>query len=319
MTVGDDLQVVTLGEAMAVMDPLSRGRLRHVNTFEKHLGGAELNVAVALTRLGHKTGLVGLLGDDEFGKQILSFASGEGVDVSRTCLVPESSTGLYIKERGVLGQLKTYYYRAGAAASTMRFEDLDLDYLFSSEVLHLTGITPTLSDSCRDLIERLLAEANERGKLVSFDANVRWRLFKGRKPREVYGPLIERADLLFLSEEEAELLLNGSDPDTVRQSMKRMRAQAVIVHGAAGSFVVGKDLLIEKKGYKVEVVDTVGAGDAFVAGYLSGWLRNWTVGDCLRFANACGACAVSVSGDAESMPTEEEALNLLKERPTVER
>lgn len=314
-----NLEISTLGEAMAAMDPLSRGRLRHVNTFEKHVGGAELNVAVALARLGHCSGWAGLLGDDEFGKQILSFASGEGVDVSRAYRVPDKTTGIYFKERGPLGQLKAYYYRTGSAASGMRFEELDLDYLLSGEMLHLTGITPTLSESCQDLVERLLKEANERGTLVSIDANIRWRLFQGRDPREIYEPLIERADLLFLSDEEAELLLGGSDPGTIRQSQKGMRAQAVVLHEAAGGFVVGDDVLVEKQGYTTEVVDVVGAGDAFVAGFLSGWLRKWTMEDCLGLANACGACAVSMPGDAESMPTEEEALGLLREHPVVER
>lgn len=313
------LQVVTLGEAMAVMDPLSRGRLGQVNTFEKHVGGAELNVAVTLARLGHHSGWAGLLGADEFGKQILSFARGEGVDVSRAHLVSEASTGLYFKEWGALGQLRTYYYRTGSAASTMSFDDLDLDYLLSGEVLHLTGITPTLSESCQDLTERLLKEANERGRLVSFDANVRWRLFDGRDPRELYEPLMERADVLFLSDEEAQLLLGGSDPEALQLAQKNLRAKTVVVHEAGGALAADDDTLVEKEGYSVEVVDTVGAGDAFVAGFLSGRLRGWATKDCLGLANACGACAVSVPGDAESMPPEEEALGLFQERPSVER
>ena len=313
------LQVVTLGEAMAVMDPISRGRLGHVNTFEKHVGGAELNVAVALARLGHRSGWAGLLGDDEFGKQILSFARGEGVDVSRAHLVSAAPTGVYFKERRTLGQLRTYYYRAASAASTMCFDDLDFDYLLSGEVLHLTGITPTLSQSCQDLVERLLKEANKRGKLVSFDANVRWRLFNGRDPRELYEPLVKRADVLFLSDEEAELLLGGSDPEALKLAQEDLRAQTVAVHEAGGALAVDGDTLVEKEGYSVEVVDTVGAGDAFVAGFLSGRLRDWATEDCLGLANACGACAVSVPGDAESMPTEEEVLGLLQERPSVER
>lgn len=312
-------QVTTLGEAMAVMDPISKGRLGQVNTFEKHLGGAELNVAVALARLGHRSGWAGLLGDDEFGKQILSFARGEQVDVSRAHLVSEAPTGVYFKERGALGQLRTYYYRRASAASTMCFEDLDLDYLLSAEFLHLTGITPTLSDSCNDLVERLLAEANQRGTLVSFDANVRWRLFNGRDPRELYEPLVERTDLLFLSDEEVELLFGGSDPEALRLAQEDLRAQTVVVHGKGGALAVDGDTLIEKEGYSAEVVDTVGAGDAFVAGFLSGRLRNWTTEECLGLANACGACAVSVPGDAESMPTEDEALGLFQERPSVER
>ena len=94
----EPLQLTTLGEALVVMDPLSKGPLRHVSRFEKHLGGAELNVAVGLSRLGHRVGWVGRLGDDEFGKEILAFMRGEGVDVSRASLDREAPTGLYFKE-----------------------------------------------------------------------------------------------------------------------------------------------------------------------------------------------------------------------------
>jgi 2-dehydro-3-deoxygluconokinase len=142
--VGDPLDVTTLGEAMVVMDPLSAGPLRHASNFEKHVGGAEQNVAIGLSRLGHRAGFAGALGDDEFGGEILAFLRGEGVDVSRVALDPEAPTGLYFKERRALGQLRVYYYRAGSPASRMRFEDLDLDYLLSGSFVHLTGITAAL-------------------------------------------------------------------------------------------------------------------------------------------------------------------------------
>lgn len=305
--------MATLGEAMVVMDPLSRGPLRHVGTFAKRVGGAELNVAVGLSRLGHRVGWAGHLGDDEFGKEILTFLRGEGVDVSRVRVDLEAPTGLYFKERRALDQLRAYYYREGSAASRMSFEELDVDYLLSAEVLHLTGITSSLSESCRDLTERLVREANERNVPVSFDINVRFGLLKGREPREVLGLLIDCADVLFLSDEEAELLMEGSTPQSVRQAKKETKAQTVVVHGAEGAFVLdGGDELAEKKAYPTEVVDTVGAGDAFVAGFLSGWLQGWSVGECLELANACGACAVSVPGDAQSMPTKEDALTLMQ-------
>src|ERR671939_781816 len=132
------IEITTLGEAMVVMDPLSRGPLRHVGTFAKRIGGAELNVAVGLSRLGHRAGWAGHLGDDEFGKEILTFLRGEGVDVSRADVDPEAPTGLYFKERRALDQLRAYYYREGSAASRMRVEKLDVDYLLSGKVLHLT-------------------------------------------------------------------------------------------------------------------------------------------------------------------------------------
>lgn len=315
----EPLQLTTLGEALVVMDPVSRGPLRHVSGFEKNLGGAELNVAVGLSRLGHKAGWAGRLGDDEFGKEILAFASGEGVDVSRTSLDSEASTGLYFKEWRALGQLRVYYYRAGSAASRMRFDELDLEYLLSGEILHLTGITAALSESCYDLIERLLSAANERGVTVSFDVNVRRLLFEGRDPRKVLGPLAARADLLFLSDDEADLLFGGSDPDSLREARQDIRAETVVVHHAKGAFAVEESGVSAKAAYPVKVVDTVGAGDAFVAGFLSGRLRGWSTEECLDMANACGACAVTVPGDLKGLPTAEEALALRRGRPGVER
>jgi 2-dehydro-3-deoxygluconokinase len=315
----EPLQLTTLGEALVVMDPVSRGPLRHVSGFEKNLGGAELNVAVGLSRLGHKAGWAGRLGDDEFGKEILAFASGEGVDVSRTSLDSEASTGLYFKEWRALGQLRVYYYRAGSAASRMRFDELDLEYLLSGEILHLTGITAALSESCHDLIERLLSAANERGVRVSFDVNVRRLLFEGRDPRKVLGPLAARADLLFLSDDEADLLFGGSDPDSLKEARRDIRAETVVVHHAKGAFAVEESGVSAKAAYPVKVVDTVGAGDAFVAGFLSGRLRGWSTEECLDMANACGACAVTVPGDLKGLPTAEEALALRRGRPGVER
>ena len=316
---GEPLEVVTLGEALVVMDPLSGGPLRHVNRFEKHFGGAEHNVAVGLSRLGHRAGFAGSFGDDEFGREILAFLRGEGVDVSRADLDAGAPTGLYFKERRALGQLRVYYYRAGSAASRMRFEKLDLDYLLSCTFVHLTGITAALSESCRDLVERLILAANERGVTVSLDANVRWRLFEGRDPRETLKPLVERADLLFLSEEEAELLFGGTSGESIQRARRKMRAKTVVVHRADGAFAAEDDGITERSGYRVEVVDTVGAGDAFVVGFLSGRLRGWATGECLQLANACGACAVTVQGDVKGLPTAEEALALLRGRMGVER
>jgi 2-dehydro-3-deoxygluconokinase len=298
-------QLTTLGEALIVMDPLSKGPLRHVGTFEKHMGGAEFNVAVGLSRLGHRVGWVGRLGDDEFGEEILALGRGEGVDVSRTIQDPDAPTGLYFKEWRVLGQLHVHYYRAGSAASRMRFADVDADYLLSGEIVHLTGITAALSENCYDLVDRLISAANDSGVPVSFDVNIRRQLLKERDPREVLEPLAARANLLFLSEDEAELLFGGSDPERIKEARETIRAETVVVHRADGAFAV-EDGISEMAGYSVDVADTVGAGDAFVAGFLSGRLRGWSTRECLDIANACGACAVTVPGDLKGLPTEEE-------------
>lgn len=310
---------MTLGEAMVVFDPASPGLLRHVDGFVKRVGGAELNVAVALARLGHRVGWAGALGDDEFGAQIVGVLRGEGVAVDDVRLSAEAPTGLYFKQRGALGQLRVAYYRAGSAASRLRFEDLDVERLLGADILHLTGITPALSDSCADASARLAAAAAAHGTLLSVDANLRWRLLGDRDPRAVLRPLVERADLLFVSSEEADALFGAHDEDALRRALADLRASTIVVHDADGAWAVDADGVTQRPAHSVAVVDSVGAGDAFVAGFLSGRLRGWDVGECLALANACGACAVSVPGDAESMPTERDALALVRARPGVER
>lgn len=313
------IDVATLGEGLTVLDPTVPGPLRHVGSFAKRVGGAEVNVAVALARLGHRAAWAGRLGDDPFGREILSLLRGEGVETGGATLDPGAPTGVYFKERGALGQLRVYYYRTGSAASRARIEDLDVDALLGARILHLTGITPALSNSCAALTEALIAEAVARGVLVSFDANVRWRLWGDRDPAAWLAPLVAQADFVFCSEEEAALLFGGSEPDELRAVLADRRAQAVVVHGEHGAFAVEVGGVTERAGHRVEVLDTVGAGDAFVAGFLSGRLRGWDTGGCLDLANACGACAVTVSGDVESMPDEAAALALVEGRRGRER
>jgi 2-dehydro-3-deoxygluconokinase len=317
MSAGVD--AVTLGEALVVLDPEEAGPLRHVDRFVKRLGGAELNVAVALARLGHRVAWAGAVGDDEFGHSVLAFLRGEGVDVAGARLDPGAPTGVYFKERRALGRLQVAYYRAGSAASRLRAEDLDLDALLAGRLLHLTGITAALSESGRELVERLTTAALERGVPLAFDANIRFRLLAGRDPRDVLAPLAARADLLFCSHEEAELLLGGAEPEAVAAAREGLRARCVVVHAADGAFAVEDGGVTHAPGHAVAAVDTVGAGDAFVAGFLSGQLRGWDTAASLALANACGACAVTVPGDAESMPAEADALALLGHRSEVER
>jgi 2-dehydro-3-deoxygluconokinase len=317
--VDDRLDVTTVGEALVAMTPASSGPLRSVSTFEKNTGGAELNVAVGLARLGHRSGWAGRLGDDELGRGILGFLRAEQVDVSRAQLDPEAPTGVYFKERRALGRLRAHYYRAGSAASLMRFDQLDVDYLLSSRIVHLTGITPALSEGCRDAVVRLMAAAAEREVAVSFDVNVRRLLFRGRDPARILAPLAVGADLLFLSDDEADLLVGGHDPQKVEGARRRLRVGTVVVHRSDGAFAVEDEGLSRRDAYPVDVVDVVGAGDAFVAGFLSGRLQGADTEECLDIANACGACAVTVAGDAEGLPSAEDVLELRGRHVGIER
>jgi 2-dehydro-3-deoxygluconokinase len=314
-------EVTTIGEAMAVLTPASHGALRDVRGFERGVGGAEANVAVALARLGHRAGWSGNLGNDELGAAVLEFLRAEGVDSSRVRLDPESPTGLYLKEFRARDALRVHYYRKDSAASRMTPESTDLDWLLSGQIVHLTGITPALSEGCDGLVRSIAAGANERGVEVCFDANVRHRLLGDRDAAEFLGPFVQMADLIFLSEDEAALLLDARGPEEVAEVKKRLRAHTVVVHGADGAFAVStrpgaseaseETRVVEDSTDPVTVVDPVGAGDAFVGGFLAGRLRGLDVKRCLRLANACGGCAASLPGDAESMPYAEDVADAL--------
>lgn len=325
-------EVTTVGEAMTVLTPSARGALRSVRGFDSGVGGAEANVAVALARLGHRVGWSGRLGDDELGAGIREFFRAEGVDISCTELDPEAPTGLYLKEFRAREALRVHYYRKDSAASRMSPEGADLDWLLSGKIVHLTGITAVLSEKCHELVLRIAEAANRRGVDICFDANVRHRLLAGRDPVQTLTPFVRMADLIFLSDDEAELLLDARGPEEVALATRELRAHTVVVHGAERAFAVStpsgrpgpvgeseEPEISYASTTPVTVVDPVGAGDAFVAGFLAGRIRGLDNQRCLELANACGGCAASLPGDAESMPYAEDVAAELGDEERSER
>ena len=155
--------VVTLGETMVLFTPMGDGPLRYVHHFEKGSAGPQSNVCIGLTRLGHSAGWISRLGDDEFGRYVLSAVRSEGVDVSQVHFDPEHPTAVYFKERRALGSAQVYYYRAGSAASHMTPDDIDPDYIQNAKFLLGSGITPALSATCRDALWRAVEIAKEAG------------------------------------------------------------------------------------------------------------------------------------------------------------
>lgn len=152
------MDVPPLGETMVLFTPESMGCLRYETNFSAKVAGAESNVALGLARLGHRRGWMSRLGDDEFGKKILSFIRGEDVEVSEVRLDPSASTGLYFKEMLTEDEIHVQYYRKDSAASRLQSSDLNEEYISQAKFLHLTGITPALSDSCRETVDGELHE-----------------------------------------------------------------------------------------------------------------------------------------------------------------
>jgi 2-dehydro-3-deoxygluconokinase len=310
--------VVTAGETMVLGVPARPGRLRHASSLELKIGGAESNVAIALSRLGISAGWISLLGDDELGRLVLDRVRGEGVDTSLVRRMPDHPTGLYLREQ-VGQEARVYYYRRGSAASTMSGATFHPEYLRGAEFLHLTGITPALSADCHDFVIWAAREAHEGGARVSFDVNYRSKLWSAEDAKAVAEGLMPHVDLLFIGDEEASVLWGREDEKFVRELAASGPREVVLKRGGEGSLAFIDERLITQPAFPVEEVDPVGAGDAFDAGYLAGHLWGLGAEERLRVANAMGALSVATLGDYEGLPDAEELQAFLEGRKALGR
>ncbi len=311
-------RVVTAGETMLLGVPTRPGRLRHVSNLELKVGGAESNLAIALCRLGVGAGWFSLLGDDEPGQLVLDRIRAEGVDVSRVRRVPDRPTGLYLRETTGAG-VRVYYYRQGSAASTMGPEAFDSEYLEEAEFLHLTGITPALSGDCRAFVLWAARQARAAGTQLSFDVNYRSRLWAPEEARAFAEEMLPHVDLLFLGDEEARALWGEDDEGLVRELAAAGPQQVVLKRGKEGSLALVEDRILTNPAFEVTEVDPVGAGDAFVAGYLAGHLWGVVPEERLRIADAMGAMSVTALGDYEGLPDRQELEDFLEGREALGR
>ncbi|GGV29228.1 sugar kinase [Kitasatospora herbaricolor] len=319
-------EAVCLGESMAVLLPERPGPLESVEGFRVSLGGAESNVAGALSALGVRSGWISRVGDDGFGRRLTAGVAARGVDVSAVVVDPTRPTGIYLKEVGGStgepydlgsGRSRLHYYRAGSAAAALSpdllAEPAAARLLAGARLLHLSGITAALSDGCLELVRALLVRprpAVTRDLLVSFDLNWRPALWHGRDPA-VLPALMDAADVLLLGADEAEAVLGTGDPQALRA---RFPSPATVVVKDADRLVtaVGRDgTAVGEAALTVEVVEATGAGDAFAAGYLAGTLRGLDQRRRLRLGHLSAACALTAPGDQAELPAREVVAALL--------
>ncbi|WP_328941277.1 sugar kinase [Streptomyces sp. NBC_00250] len=296
--------LVTLGEAMAVVAATEAGPLATGAPLRLGWAGAEATVAIGVSRLGHRAAWTGRVGDDAAGAMVLAGLRAEGVDVSAAGTDPAAPTGLMLRERRTADRLRVSYYRAGLAGSRLAPEDLDEAQLTGARILHVTGITPALSGTARAAVEQAVALARAAGVTVSFDVNHRERLWSRPEAAEVLAGLLPYADVVFAGPEEAALFVPEETPERMARALTRLGpGQAVLKLGAKGALVATADgELHVRPAVPVTAVDPVGAGDAFVSGYLAAALDGSPVEGRLHLAALCGAFAVSVPGDWEGLP-----------------
>jgi 2-dehydro-3-deoxygluconokinase len=298
------MDVVTLGETMVLFTPNSNGLMRYAQQFGRKFGGAESNVAIGLARMGHKASWMSRVGDDEFGRAMVSFIRGEGVDVSQVKTDSAAPTGIYFKEIRRENDVRVYYYRSRSAASCMRRDDIQEDYIAQAKFLHITGITPALSESCYEAIFYAISLAKKHKVKIVFDPNLRKKLWSEEKARETLLAMASQADIILPGVEEGEFMFGENDPDVIGKRFIELGSELVVLKvGAKGSMAYTNENKTVVPGFKVDqVVDPVGAGDAFAAGFLSGQLDGLSLAESMQRGNALGAMATMTYGDVEGLP-----------------
>lgn len=314
--------VITIGDAMITFNQSVKGPMRYVPSFERKVGGAELNVAIGCSRLGLKAGWISRLGNDEFGRYIYNFVRGEGIDVSEVNLVDGYPTSLNFKEIMEDGGGRTCYYRTNSPTTTLTEETLNEEYFKKAKLLHITGVFPAVDQNKNiNLIKKTILIAKKHGLLISFDPNIRLKLWNKEEARTALTKFLPDVDILLTGIEEAEILFGLDDPKQIIEKCKTLGISYVAIkQGESGSIGYHDGQYLEAPPMKPrKVVDTVGAGDGFDSGFIYGVLNNWTLEKTLRFANAIGSMVVSVAGDNEGLPYLEEVLERLGERTLIER
>lgn len=300
------LDVVTLGETMVSLrtgTPLRLG-----GTMTMTMAGAESNVAIGLARLGHAVRWGGRVGADEVGAFILRNLRAESVAVDTVVVDAQRPTGLMLAERRVADVSRVSYYRAGSAGSALGPADAVACLTVLPRILHLTGITPALSESAAQAVVEAVGLARRGGTLVSIDVNYRSSLWTRQDALPVLSKLVRTADIVIASEDELGLVV--TDPRDESAAARELAecgvGRLVIKRGARGATLWHEGLAHHGAAIPVTVLDTVGAGDAFTAGYLSGVLDGLTPAEAVHRGTVTGAFAVAAVGDWEGLPTREE-------------
>lgn len=306
----DVVDVVALGESMVTFLPTRPGRLADVPSFERAIGGAESNVACGLAAAGHAVRWVSRVGADGFGDHLVEVIGGYGVDVSAVHRDPARPTGVYFRTAGdrATDAHEVAYYRAGSAASAMSVENMDPGAVRSGRVLHLSGITAALSDTCLELMRELVARRGD-GPLVSFDVNHRAGLWRDADGPDVLLELARSCDVVFVGADEAEAAWGVTGgPEAIRALLPEPGA-LVVKEGGRGATVFASAATPATfvPALDVDIVAAVGAGDAFAAGFLSATLRALPVRDRLRHGHLWAAAALTTPGDLAAPPSRDHA------------
>ncbi len=297
----DGYDVVCIGETMAMFTSANGRPLATRPPVTMEVGGAESNVACGLAALGHRVAWLSRLGADPFGDRILAELGARGVDTGGVEVDPAGRTGVYFKDPGPAGTA-VYYYRSGSAASAMGPATATAPAAQAARIVHVSGITAALSDSCARLLDAVLVQRAPGAAPVSFDVNYRPKLWPPAAAAPVLLRLAQAADLVFVGLDEAGTLWQVASAGQLRELMPAVPL-LVIKDAERGAFSFSAaEGGIEVPAPAVEVVEPVGAGDAFAAGYLSALLAGRGAVTRLRTGHLMAAAALRSVGDLAEAP-----------------
>lgn len=299
--------VVTFGEAMALLLAEHSYPLSSAINFRRSVAGAESTVAIGLARLGRRAAWIGRVGDDPLGHAVLRTMRAENVDLSRARVDPDSYTGLLVRDSLELRSISVNYYRSDAAGSRLAPPDIDPELICSARLLHGSGITPMLSESARLASESAFSIARSAGLLTSFDPNLRKTIAPIDLSLKIAQQHLAFADFALVSREELNLLSGTNDvEDGCRWVLEQGARFVAVKMGEEGSMGTDGADSWWVPGYPVRPVDTIGAGDAWAAGFLDAVLAGADYEQCLDQGNHVASLAIQVPGDVDGLPSERE-------------
>lgn len=299
------IDVITFGEAMAMFIADSCGPLHELNHFTKELAGAETNVAIGLAKLGYNASFVSKVGADAFGKFIIKKLQEHHVQVDQIITDTYFPTGFQLKSRVTEGDPEVQYFRKGSAASHLTISDFNEHYFEKAKHLHMTGIPLALSSDTRNFAQHALSFFKNKAKKVSFDPNLRPRLWNSEKEMvDTINDFAKQANYVLPGLEEGIKLTGFKAPSDIASYYLDAGVELVIIKlGEQGAYFKSAKEEGTITGYPVEnVIDTVGAGDGFAVGVLSGILEGLPIEKSIQRGNAIGALAVQSLGDNTGYP-----------------
>ena len=292
--------VTTLGEMLIRLSVPSGIRLESAGHLDVHPAGAEANVATLLARLERRTAWVGALPKNSLGQMAGNALRVAGVDTGGILWRDGGRMGTYYVEFGEPPRgTQVVYDRAYSCATQLEPADIDWDQLLNTRLLHLTGITPALSPSCRAMVRQAVQQAKERGIPVSFDINYRQKLWSESEAAETMRPLIRDVELLFCSQADGVRLfhVDGTPGDAAQGLLDLSNARHVVLTFAdQGALLWNGHEWLHEAAHPTRIIDRLGAGDALAAGVIHGWLDNDLAAG-LRYGVTLAALALSQSGD----------------------